>query len=326
MSSLFNATADAAARARHSARNAPGWDRSHNAAIEAKPGKAPQCSWAYRIEHAELGRTINALSRPEYDLVYIALYNDRLFDLRDQFKFDLLSGVHPLHGHPLLLGNKLPHHKGSLAIANELDLLKHHPKIFRPVPTHEDGGHWEALPMLGDFLLFLIDDEGPYCVHFDIKNAAADHGQPGPGANSLRQSSRRRLNAAAKLRIKAQYLSELSIRVAYLHRGIADRHVADNLRFLFHWTVRPCALEPTARADLIEMFRQNLQDGTPPSLTIADCASRWGWLAEECLRVLFQAIWRRELRVNLFDAVLVDRPLEPETVDVLDVYADWFGR
>lgn len=326
MSSFLSAAADAAARARHSARNAPGWDRTHNAAIEAKPGKAPQSSWAYRIEHAELGRTINALSRPEYDLVYIALYNDRLFDLRDQFKFDLLPGVHPLHGHPQLLGKKLPHHSGSLAIANELDLLNHHPKIFRPVPTDEDGGHWEALPMLGDFLLFLIDDEGPYCVHLDIKNTAADHGQPGPRASSLTQSSRRKLNAAAKLRIKAQYLSELSIRVAYLHRGIVDCHVANNLRFLFHWTVRPCALELTARADLIEMFHKGIQDGTPPAETISTCASRWGWLSVECRCVLFQAIWRRELRVDLFDAVLVNRPLVPESMDVLDVYADWFAR
>jgi hypothetical protein len=40
----------------------------------------------------------------------------------------------------------------------------------------------------------------------------------------------------------------------------------------------------------------------------------------------FSAVWRREIRIDLFRPVLVDRPLRPERVDPIVRYASWFER
>jgi len=65
---------------------------------------------------------------------------------------------------------------------------------------------------------------------------------------------------------------------------------------------------------------------TPPAMIISTRAARDGWSPEECRRVLFQAIWTKRLRVDLFDAILIDQPLYPETRDVIEEYSHWFVR
>lgn len=307
-------------------RNAPGWESQHTPAIQAKPRQAPSMSWAYRVEHPEFGKIINAISRPEYDLLFVALFHPTLFQLHDQFVFDLRPGVHPLHGHPYLIGANTPSHKGTLAIARDLGVMSAHPKTFMPSAIDPEDGHWVARPLLGDFMLFLLDDQGPYCLHFDIKHEKGAHDKPGPDVVASRQGDRSKNNASAKFRIKAQYLEELGIRVVYLHPGQVDLEVARNLRFLYAWTVRPSKLGADQQDQLIEHFQRGIEDGTPPAFVISTNAAKYGSTPEECRRVLFQAIWTRRLRVDLFDAILIDQPLYPETRNVIDEYAHWFVR
>lgn len=308
------------------ARNAPGWSCDHQAAIQAKPGQAPQMSWAYRIEHPVFGQTIHVLSRAEYVLVFLALYSDKLFCLWDQFRFDVLPKPHPLHGHPGLVGQPVRQHSGTLEIARYLEVFNSHPWTMKVLEGIEQSRVPVPLEMLGDFLLFLVDNKGPYCVHFDIKSSAAAHGKPGPQRFNAGVGIKRNENAANRNAIKAHYMAELGIRQVFLHPGLLDTQVACNLRFLFQWTVRSVELGFIQQQELAELFRTALRLGTPPALVIARCASRWGWSATECRRLLFQSIWRRELRVDLFDAILVDRPLQPERRDVLLVYENWFMR
>lgn len=311
---------------RSGSRNAPGWDSQHTPAIKAKPRQAPSMSWAYRVEHPEFGTIINALSRAEYDLLFVALFHPTLFDLHDQFAFDVLPSVHPLHGHPDLIGTITPSHQGTLAIARDLGVMSSHPKTFMPSAIDPEDGHWVARPLLGDFMLFLFDDQGPYCLHFDIKHEEGAHDKPGPDVVASRQGDRSKSNASAKFRIKAQYLAEVGIRVVYLHPGQVDLEVARNLRFLFAWTVRSSKLGADQQDQLIGLLQRAIEDGTPPAMVISTCAAKYGWSPEECRRVLFQAIWTKRLRVDLFDAILIDQPLYPETRDVIDEYAHWFVR
>lgn len=311
---------------RKRARSVSGWSSDHQPVIKAKPGQAPQMSWAYRIEHPLFGQTIHALSRPEYCLVHLALYSDKLFCLWDQFKFDVLPGPHPLHGHPELVGQEVRQHRGTLMIAKDLGVLSSHPKVFVVKEGSVDGGAWVPKPMLGDFLLFLVDEEGPYCVHFDIKSNADAHGKPGPRQFKTGSGKRRQSNAMNKTQIKAQYMADLGVRQVFLHPDRLDTQVACNLRFLFQWSVRPVGLTAIQQQEMGELYCSAMKSGTPPALVIERCRSRWGWPAEECRRLLFQSIWRRELRVDLFDAVLIDRPLLPEQQDVLVAYRSWFMR
>lgn len=326
MHTIWSSSPTKCEQMRRRSRNAPGWDSQHTPAIEAKPGKAPTMSWVYRVEHPEFGKIINALSRPEYDLLFVALFHPTLFDLHDQFPFDIRPGVHPLHGHPDLIGTSIPSHKGTLAIARDLRVMSSHPKTFVPSEIDPDDGRWVPRPLLGDFLLFLFDDQGPYCLHFDIKHAEGAHDKPGPDVVAFRQGNRSRKNASAKFRIKAEYLAEVGIRVVYLHPGQVDLDVARNLRFLFAWMVRASSLKADHKVLLIDLFHRCIEDGTPPGMVVSTCAARYGWPPEECRRVFFQAIWTKQLRVDLFDAILIDQPIFPETRDVIDEYAHWFVR
>jgi len=42
--------------------------------------------------------------------------------------------------------------------------------------------------------------------------------------------------------------------------------------------------------------------------------------------ILYQAIWNRRLRIDLFHPVVADHPLMPEHIDVCTQYADLFVR
>jgi hypothetical protein len=42
--------------------------------------------------------------------------------------------------------------------------------------------------------------------------------------------------------------------------------------------------------------------------------------------VFYRAIWEEKLKVDLFSPILIDRPLLPETDNVLEFFSDWFDR
>jgi len=44
------------------------------------------------------------------------------------------------------------------------------------------------------------------------------------------------------------------------------------------------------------------------------------------VKILYAAIWSREVRVDLYRPVLPDKPLRRERSDVLVDYSHWFAR
>ena len=46
----------------------------------------------------------------------------------------------------------------------------------------------------------------------------------------------------------------------------------------------------------------------------------------ECKIEMYQSIWQRQLRIDLFQYFFFDHALIPESRDVLDLYGEWFKR
>jgi hypothetical protein len=99
-----------------------------------------------------------------------------------------------------------------------------------------------------------------------------------------------------------------------------------NFRNVFVDDAFPVPLEAAARIEAIECLRTYVGRDLPAYFAALAVSRRFRITAREATALIHQAIWRRELRVDLFRPFLMNKPLWPEVVDVLVHYQDWFKR
>lgn len=307
-------------------RNAPGWNANHKPSIRAKPGEAPSASWASQLNVVRLDRIVHALALGELNFVLHALYNPTLFEIWDQLELESLPGEHPLQSHPDLTVKWLPSHRGTLTIADSLGVLKHHPMVKVQDPDDPDAKVWMPKAWIGDFLLFMFDSRGPYCVYWDVKDKRGMHDKPGPRTVAFRTTSRSMQKAAARYAVQKQLFAELKIRIVPVAAEDLDRDVNANLRQLFGWSLREPDIHPAVQEDLLECWRRGLEEGDPPFECTSSLVKRSNLDLHECKRLFYQSIWGRRLRVDLFEPIVIDKPMVPEDRDVLELYSNWFAR
>ena len=92
------------------------------------------------------------------------------------------------------------------------------------------------------------------------------------------------------------------------------------------YSTKPFKESDAARAEIMAMYRENIGRDVPAFRLARQAARDFKIDDREATAVLKQGIWRRELRVDLFQPVLMDKVLRPEVTDVLVRYADWFKR
>ena len=297
--------------------------------IRASRSEAPSVSRASQLNSTRFGRPLEALSSGERDSILLALYHPALFDLHEQFALSPAATFHPLHTHPDMAGKALPAISGSLEIAARLGVLALHPKVKVPASIDEHGveeaEYWAPVSWIGDLLLYLIDESGPYCVHWDVKLIQGAHGKPGPGSRNIPGSLAFR-RAAARLKVVDVYFQEAGIRSIAVAKASIDRQVAYNLRQLNSANLRSPEMTLSRQEDLILRLEDGLRSGTPPIKTFNQLVNEASLSFFEFRRVFYQAIWLRRLRVDLYKPVLIDRPLRPEVRDVLEEYKQWFER
>ena len=299
----------------------------HEPAIRATRSEAPSISRAHTLESRELGVVLPALSDQERNAIVLALYHPRLFQLLAQSVLSPVPVAHPLHDHPGATEPRdFPPLTGTLAVAERFGVLRLHPKEWVDDDSSEDGGFWTACPWLGDLRLCLMDARGPYCVNWSVKQHIGDHARPHDSHPRRKYSSRALAHAAARLDVEVGYYADAGIRTELIAGESMDKGALESLVHLFRWNLQPVPMSDAARTMLENQFRVGMRDGIPPIVTMSLARKHSGYSLELCKRVLYQCIWRRGLRVDLFKPVLVDRPLRPETRDVLVEYADWFRR
>lgn len=292
-------------------------------AIRATREEGPRISRLFRVWNEPLGRDLHLLSRSEFHAALLALFHPGLFDLHEQKLLSPVPAPHPLSGHPRVATSGLPTHAGTVKVAERLGVLKKHPKL---VLTNADGlPEWVPFPYVGDLLLFLYGDEGAYCINWSVKLTPEDFQRRGP----LRFGRLRRQgpDASAILRneIEQAYYADAGIPTYRIAGTEIDLQLAANLRRIYPSHAFDPGIAPEQSDQIIQVLQEAV--GTISTIqTVLHHIGRAHRLEQHIVRgILFRAIWERKVRFDLFDPLLIDRPLKSPKVDPLTRYADWFA-
>lgn len=299
-----------------------GWPPQHRPAMLASDRKRPKISRQFTLAASPSGRQIHCLSEAERRFACLMLYHPDVFEVWDQYALDVNPGPHPLFNHPQAPSVRTVAHQGTLNLAASIGALQHHPRELKRDPQTGEvmatARNW-----ITDFVLFIHPtDAEPYCVVWDIKSAKGLHGTPGPLNPIQRRSAQRVRRALVRQTVHSGYFEQLGIPVRSLYTQQLNETVIANLTRLCAWSSRESPLTQSQIDDLEAGFEEALRAGLPVFSRRKTCTPVQ---IEQENRVLFSAIWHRRLRVDLFSPILVDHPLVPESVDVLQEYAGWFS-
>lgn len=300
----------------------PVWGKDYRPAIQATRYEAPKTSRPTILKSLRLGRDVHTLSSSETRAALLALYHPALFDLHEQRVLSPVPAPHPLQGHPYAVGLSLPNVLGTVVAADQLGAVSRHPKLSMVL-----GGvsTWVPVPYLGDLLLFLSDEQGPYCVNWTIKATQGDfqrrHSRPGR-VQTLEPDP----SAELRHQIEALHYQAADVRTQRLAGEDLDPELLHNLRELFGWLSEPDQTSPEHREVVIDVFRQGI-GGAHTLHALAQQADQATDLGEwNVRRIFYKAVWERELSVDLFRPLLADCPLRAPCEDPLVRYASWFAR
>ncbi len=305
----------------------PGFATQYRPAIKASREEAPSRSRPAWVWWEPAGRYLSTLSSVERSILMVCLYNDHLWEVHDQRMLPAVPRPHPLSAHPKAEGMILPPMRGTVEIAESLGVLPFHP-IVR-VPKQNGARKFDTVPFpwIGDFLLFLEDAQGPYCVNLTVKGHAGEFEQA--DTDVVKGNAQRRHaqdKAFARHTVEQLLYADVGIRTVRLTQADYDPEVVASLTQLCLWHNRKTPFNSEQDQTILDNFRAALANGVPPLEVFVALSARFGWTVYTLKIALFQAIWRRDLRVDLFSPIFLDRPLQPETRDVLAVYRDWFRR
>lgn len=217
----------------------------------------------------------------------------------------------------------LPPMMGTLEVADALGCLSQHPKI---VVKTTDGEQRLPTPWIGDFLLFLVDDDGPYCVNLNVKDTHAAFDAPAVGATIKSNQERRALKAANRNLVEEAIYESAGIPTRRVAGEDVCPKLAENLLSLIRWSKRPCTMESHAVEKLIEAVQDGIEKQRPALDVILKFVSQARVTFDDAKTVFHRAIWDRRIRMDLTEPLFLDWPLQPEKQDILDVFAHWFVR
>lgn len=308
--------------------NNPTWGPDYTPAILAVRGEAPSVSHALIIIPEKLaGREVHLLSLSEFFAALLGLYNPNVVGLQEQRMLSPGPRAHPLNNFLGAIAGGLPPLNGVIDVAQRLDYLSMLPRVW--VDDSECDGRRRDIvfPYVGDLLWALQGIDGqPYCINWSVKDSESAFKRPLQHDRFVTPQGKVLTGILARHELERTYYADAGIRTVLVAGDAINEHVRSNLRHLFLHHGRKVHLPAREQSELLARFRSCLETGTPPSELIVRLAGAGKYSIEDCKNILYQGIWRRNLRVDLFQPVLIDRPLKPETQDVLDTYADWFSE
>ena len=99
-----------------------------------------------------------------------------------------------------------------------------------------------------------------------------------------------------------------------------------NLTALFSSTNTATRAGESETSYIIGKFQELVGLSITPLSILPELERRTGVDRLDCVKILYAAIWSREVRVDLYRPVLPDKPLRRERSDVLVDYSHWFAR
>lgn len=302
------------------------WSPNYVAGIFADPREAPGISTATILRPGKLGgREFHTLSFNETCPALLAFYNPNCFEAFDQRALSPTPRPHILQGHPRADGLKLAPFKGTLDVMERLGSLAKHPKVRAQIGTVQENWPWAPFPYFADLTLCLEDERGPYVVDWPIKDKEDDFKRRGPRRSRVRPD-KDDPNVVNRTLLQEIYNTDAGIRTQQVVGCSIDFHVRCNLREMFLDESYRTTIHAEARPDLIHELNASVGVDIPAYITVRRLANSFKIQPREVVAIIKQGIWSRQIRVDLFQPVLMDKPLRQETEDVLSRYADWFKR
>lgn len=303
------------------------WGADYLPAIQATPKEAPSASRASILTAFKLGsREMHLLSPAERAFAILALHHPHIADIHEQTVLSPDPYPHPLFGFLDMMGAKLPPFKGMIDVADRLGYTSLLPIVWEDSSADSESPRAFVFPYIGDLLLFLLPPgETPYCVNWNIKSKLEAFKRSG-APNSKRHRIADEVAELPRNEMERTYYADAGIRTEHLALEQLDVHVVANLTQLFTHHATPLDLSLEQRGELLGRFQAAMETGVPPFEVIQLSAARGRFTVHQARTFLWQAIWGRELRCDLFRPLLLDRPLHPERDDALNVYGGWFRR
>lgn len=304
----------------------PQWGAAYDPAIRATREEAPSRSRASKIWSEKLGRYCHALSSVEQKAILLALFNPALFELQEQRILSTEPRPHPLASHPWVVGESLPELRGTIEVCDRLGMLQRHQWIYVNHPSKEERVPI-PIPFVGDLLLFLTDARGPYCVNWTVKHSEEGFEQPLFLNRPVKNPGKAIQSTGERHAIEECYYLDAAIQtIRVVNRQIPDEF-AFNLMTLFLLQHRAKDIPLAIYQEACDRLQACLHTGQPPLELSLSLIHRYNLSPDLAKALLFRAIWRRDVRPELFDeAIFIDRPLKPEKRDPLKVFAAWFAR
>jgi hypothetical protein len=298
------------------------WEDKYIAAIHAVASEAPRGSRVSRINSLKVGRVLHCLSTPERIFTQFALFNPGLIDIHEQKMLSPVRSVHPLFGHPLSREKELLPVCGTLAAA-EIIGMKHH-LIVKKV----DGEYrWAPYPYVGDLLLYLKGADGsPYTVNWNVKDTEEGFCEKNRGKiKTPRSMGLDKEKMRLRTLLEERYYLSAGIRTIKMSRERIDRTVISNIFLLYGLHERPLDIDSRLLSDYSAVLCESLTSGTPLAHVAIEYGKKWGH-RDQFLTRIYQDIWSRKLKVDMFQPIQIDRPSQSEKVDIHLVYENYFSE
>lgn len=307
----------------------PRWGKDYQpanrvTALEAPPKCRPSGILASKLD----GRYLVAQSKVERAALLLALYNPCVFEIHEQKVLSADPAPHPLFGHPLAIGLDLPPLAGTVAVADRIGCLSRHPKIRMQNESNPSEYFWVPFPFIGDSLLYLQDETDPFCVNWTIKKDEKSFQLRMPGNKPVPKEQKPNVGQLQRHEIEEIYYLDGLIPTYRITLDKIDKEVRINLLNLHNWYARPTLnlIDDEKKEHILNDYDHAIGSEVV-QFELAKLASKKHSVDfYDAKLILKQGIWSRRLRVNMFEPILDNGPLNKEKKDVLDVYAHWFAR
>ncbi len=303
----------------------PKWGAAYEPAIRATREEAPSRSRPAKVWWEAMQRPVHVLSNPELWVLMILLYCPWLWELQEQRMLPFLPSPHPMASNHRACGMALPAMNGTLQVAERLGYLHWHPFLTIGKNKRQPAEDVPA-PWIGDFLAYLEDDTGPFCVNINVKATRQGFSRP-----TINESPKINMKRAKKKTIARQEVE----RVLYDEAGIPTHEVAGdtlneivvaNLQQIIVYQRRKTPFSSAERVEIIGELQRGMQAGKAALEVLQAATGSDQQRHYHAKTVMYQAIWQRQLRIDLFQHFFIDYPLIPESRDVLDEYGAWLRR
>lgn len=299
------------------------WGRDYLPALRASPSEAPTCSMPSVLHPSKLDkRSFHLMSQNEVWIALLLLYHPGVWDVHEQRVLFPNPMPHPLDGHQRAQGQVFPRLKGTVDVATRLGVLSRHPRC-RVTIGDTKGMAW--FPFTGDLLAFVQDADGPYSVNFSVKDRSdAFRKRTIRTGKPIRKHDE--LDIVHRHALEQAYYADAGIPTRRVIGADIDFELRNNLLSLFKFDGQQTCVSTNAGAALIEYFRRHVGT-TWKAYELIHHGAKLLSLDPSAVHVfLMQSIWNREIEVDMFSPILIDRPLKRPSRDPIEVHKNWFDR